>query len=118
MKLTVYDRQDYTTDQQQESVALTQFILEGLDSLDTVTATYSVYNTDASENMPIDVTDMVRQHGENILPITVVNGDIVKTATHPTPEEFSTYTGIHFTIESEDACDHTHEGVCSCGHHH
>lgn len=41
-----------------------------------------------------NINQLLKQHGPEILPATVVDGQIVKTKAYPTNEEFATLLGI------------------------
>lgn len=51
------------------------------------------------------------QHGEEVLPITVVDGKIIKTRSYPTNEEFAAFSGISL----EDIKPATRVKVNKCG---
>lgn len=40
------------------------------------------------------VNELLREHGTDILPITAVNGEVVKTGAFPSYEELSGYAGV------------------------
>jgi len=40
------------------------------------------------------ISDHLKQDGPEILPITLVDGEVLKTKTYPTNKEFSEWTGI------------------------
>jgi len=45
------------------------------------------------------VTDRMQSEGKNVLPITVLDGEIVKTGAYPTNEEISEYLNIQLAKE-------------------
>lgn len=51
----------------------------------------------------------IQQGGDQVLPITMVDGEIVKTGSYPTQDELSAYTGLVFVREGA-----TKQGGC-CG---
>lgn len=55
------------------------------------------------------ISDYLKQNGPEILPITLVDGEVVKTKTYPTNKEFSEWTGI--TVMSKST---KNKGGC-CG---
>ncbi len=55
------------------------------------------YNLATSPQVYLDnkiVNEMLNKYGVDILPITMVDGEVVKTKTYPTNEEFSRFLGI------------------------
>ncbi|MBG9986919.1 arsenite efflux transporter metallochaperone ArsD [Facklamia sp. DSM 111018] len=46
--------------------------------------------------------DLIHKNGKKILPITIVNGEVVKTGAYPSPKEFQEYTGINFSNMSHE----------------
>jgi len=57
------------------------------------------------------INDLLAKEGENILPVTIVDGVIEKKGTYPTNEEFTKWTGIiivgtkpHITLKKTDSC--------------
>lgn len=71
---------------------------------------------------------LLNEKGAAVLPITLVDGQVMKSGAYPTLEEFGDYAGIVFSVHEpdEEGCgcgDHGHEGCnghggCGCGHHH
>lgn len=57
------------------------------------------------------VNTYLKQNGPEILPITIVDGEVVKTKTYPSTQEFSAWTGIDFGIKPEK-CNCNCEGGC------
>ncbi|HBT19048.1 MAG TPA: arsenical resistance operon transcriptional repressor ArsD [Clostridiaceae bacterium] len=41
-----------------------------------------------------EITGLMQEEGMNVLPVTVLDGEIVKTGTYPTTQELSVWTGI------------------------
>ena len=81
------------------------------------------------------VNEKIEAEGNTILPITVVDGEIVKTGAYPTNDEITGYIGVRFVEDTEGGCgcgghghnQHHHgesgqsKGGCGCGghgHHH
>ncbi|WIW70665.1 arsenite efflux transporter metallochaperone ArsD [Anaerosinus gibii] len=44
--------------------------------------------------MNTKVNELLREHNEKILPITLVNGEVVKSRAYPTNDEFAAWTGL------------------------
>ncbi|MDB6352888.1 arsenic metallochaperone ArsD family protein [Trichococcus sp. K1Tr] len=77
------------------------------------------------------VNEKIEAEGNTILPITVVDGEIVKTGAYPTNDEITGYIGVRFVEDTEGGCgcgghghhDHHHgesdqaKGGCGCGGH-
>ncbi|PTQ85754.1 arsenical resistance operon trans-acting repressor ArsD [Trichococcus patagoniensis] len=55
------------------------------------------------------VNEKIQAEGNAILPITVVDGEIVKTGAYPTNDEITGYIGVRFVESTEDGCG------CGCG---
>ena len=53
------------------------------------------------------VHQQLKDNGPEILPITVVDGEIVKTKEYPTNEEFSQWTGLNVEMKAK-------KGGCCC----
>lgn len=53
------------------------------------------------------INDYLQKNGPEILPITVVDGRIVKTERYPTNEEFSEWTGVAISTAPQ-------KGGCCC----
>lgn len=46
---------------------------------------------------------MIHKEGKKVLPITMIDGEVVKTGAYPSPQEFTDYTKIDFSqIEHEE----------------
>jgi hypothetical protein len=45
------------------------------------------------------VNELIAKEGVEVLPITMVDGEIIKTKAYPTNEEFSQWTGIKIKIQ-------------------
>jgi hypothetical protein len=54
------------------------------------------------------INEQLKQHGPEILPITLVDGQIVKTKDYPANEEFSQWTGMEVTMKPQ-------KSGCCCG---
>lgn len=55
------------------------------------------YNLSSSPQVFLDnkiVSEMLNNQGVEVLPITIVDGEVVKTKAYPTNEEFSEFLGI------------------------
>jgi len=59
------------------------------------------------------VNEKIEAEGNAILPITVVDGEIVKTGAYPTNDEITGYIGVRFVEDTEGGC-----GCGGHGHHH
>jgi hypothetical protein len=63
------------------------------------------------------INDCLKQNGPEILPITLADGEIVKTKTYPTNEEFAQWTGLALgDVPAQDDCccsDCDCDGGCS-----
>ncbi len=44
--------------------------------------------------MNTKVNDLLREHNEKVLPITLVDGEVVKSSAYPTNDEFAAWTGL------------------------
>lgn len=54
------------------------------------------------------ISDYLKQNGPEILPITLVDGEVAKTKNYPTTEEFAQWTGLEINIKpkkSSCCCD-------------
>ena len=58
------------------------------------------------------VNEKIEAEGNSVLPITVVDGEIVKSGGYPTNDEITSYIGVRFIEESEGSCGC---GGCGCG---
>ena len=56
------------------------------------------------------IHDLIQQKGTEILPITLIDGEVVKTGTYPTNEELSEWLGIKIANKKAEST-----GGCSCG---
>lgn len=54
------------------------------------------------------INNQLKEHGPEVLPITIVDGQIAKSKTYPSNEELSQWTGIVLD-------DNPKEGGCCCG---
>lgn len=52
------------------------------------------------------INEQLKQYGAEILPITLVDGQVVKTKSYPSNEEFTAWTGIivHFKPKKVGCC--------------
>ncbi len=58
------------------------------------------------------VKEKIEAEGNSVLPITVVDGAIVKSGNYPTNDEITSYIGVRFIEETEGSCGC---GGCGCG---
>lgn len=56
------------------------------------------------------INDLLQKEGAEVLPVTLVDGEVAKTKEYPTNEEFSTWLEIQ--IESNEPSE---QGGCCCG---
>lgn len=114
-------------------IAAVMEALEGLENYEAL-----LFNlTDDAEQFGLNkaVSEKIEAEGNTSLPITVVDGKIVKTGGYPTNDEITSYIGVRFVEESSGGCGcgghghhHHHDeesgdakGGCGCGghgHHH
>lgn len=57
------------------------------------------------------ISDYLRKNGPEILPITLVDNEVIKTKTYPTNKEFSEWTGITVLSKPKKGCC-TSDGCC------
>ena len=82
-----------------------------IDSLTQQGADISRFNLSGQPNAFVEnklINDYLQQQGTEILPVTVVDGQIVKTKSYPTNEEFTLWTGMKVS-------DKPKKGGCCCG---
>ncbi|MBM7710899.1 arsenite efflux transporter metallochaperone ArsD [Enterococcus xiangfangensis] len=81
-------------------------IFEGLDSIEAARHNLTG-DPDAFVNQPA-VLKLLQEKGNDILPVTLLDGEIVKEGAYPTLEEFGTYGDVHFVMQpansSSDCC--------------
>ena len=58
------------------------------------------------------VNEKIEAEGNSVLPITVVDGEIVKSGGYPTNDEITSYIGVRFIEDTEGSCGC---GGCGCG---
>ncbi len=64
------------------------------------------------------VSNLLRSKGVNVLPITIFNGEVVKTDSYPSNKEFSDWLGIHEfeltakKIKNPNSCCNGKTGCC------
>lgn len=56
------------------------------------------------------ISDLLQKEGADILPVTLVEGEIAKTKVYPTNEELSRWLGVLIVNRPEDR-----KGGCGCG---
>lgn len=64
------------------------------------------------------INDLLQQEGAAVLPVTLADGQVVKTQSYPTGEEFAAWSGISVNAEAlnnEGCCDEGPKGCCSGG---
>lgn len=50
------------------------------------------------------IRDYLKEHGTDILPITLLDGEVTKTKGYPTNEEFTQWTGLKISNSSKGGC--------------
>ncbi len=76
---------------------------EAMDKVDGVQATrYNLSNNPDTFSQRADILAAMADDAETNLPITVVDGQIVKQGTYPTLEELGHYTGLVFVPADEN----------------
>lgn len=94
-------------------IAAVMEALEGLDNYEAL-----LFNlTDNADQFALNksVNEKIKADGNSVLPITVVDGAIVKSGSYPTNDEITSYIGVRFIEETEEKTG------CGCGghgHHH
>lgn len=58
------------------------------------------------------VNEKIEAEGNSVLPITIVDGEIVKSGSYPTNDEITNYIGVRFIEDTEGSCGC---GGCGCG---
>jgi hypothetical protein len=58
------------------------------------------------------INDYLKQHGPEILPITLVDGEVVKTKVYPTNDEFTQWTGIAVLTKPKNSKCCCKDGCC------
>lgn len=85
-------------------------VFEAFEGLDTVEASRHnlTSDPDAFVNQPT-ILKLLQERGNDILPIMLVDDEIVKEGSYPTLEEFGNYSGVQFITQPA-----TNSGGC-CG---
>jgi len=88
-------------------------VMEALEELENYEALLFNLTDDAEqfENNQA-VSEKMEAEGNAVLPITVVDGEIVKTGAYPNNDEITSYIGVRFVEASEGGCGC---GGCGCG---
>ncbi|MBE6172194.1 MAG: arsenite efflux transporter metallochaperone ArsD [Enterococcus faecium] len=86
-----------------ETLLMITALFEALDGLSEIEANrYNLTsNPDAFVNNEM-ILKQIKEKGNDILPITVVDGEIVKTGGYPTKEELTAYTGLVYVEQKSD----------------
>lgn len=58
------------------------------------------------------INEQLKQYGPEILPITLVDGQIAKTKGYPTNEEFAEWTGVALNIKPKKSGCCCEDGCC------
>ncbi|MGI2335126.1 MAG: arsenite efflux transporter metallochaperone ArsD [Dehalogenimonas sp.] len=64
------------------------------------------------------INDLLQKEGAQVLPVTLVDGEVVRTKTYPTSEEFAAWSGVSVNVEppsKKRCCDGGPAGCCSDG---
>lgn len=101
MLIEIIDRVDETNAHAREDVL---FIAEGLNTLESFTVIVT-----AVEACTASQLDRVANHS---LPVTFVDGSVVKEGAYLTHDEWMQQTGVFFELDTEHVCGEE----CSCGH--
>nr|WP_321292153.1 arsenic metallochaperone ArsD family protein [uncultured Trichococcus sp.] len=91
-------------------IAAVMEALEGLENYEAL-----LFNlTDDADQFALNksVNEKIEAEGNGVLPITVVDGAIVKSGSYPTNDEITSYIGVRFIEETEGSCGC---GGCGCG---
>ena len=91
-------------------IAAVMQALEGLENYEAL-----LFNlTDDADQFTLNkaVKEKIEAEGNSVLPITVVDGAIVKSGNYPTNDEITSYIGVRFIEETEGSCGC---GGCGCG---
>ena len=91
-------------------IAAVMEALEGLENYEAL-----LFNlTDDADQFTLNkaVNEKIEAEGSSVLPITVVDGAIVKSGSYPTNDEITSYIGVRFIEETEGSCGC---GGCGCG---
>ena len=91
-------------------IAAVMEALEGLENYEAL-----LFNlTDDADQFKLNkaVNEKIEAEGNSVLPITVVDGEIVKSGGYPTNDEITSYIGVRFIEDTEGSCGC---GGCGCG---
>nr|WP_319216515.1 arsenic metallochaperone ArsD family protein [uncultured Trichococcus sp.] len=91
-------------------IAAVMEALEGLENYEAL-----LFNlTDDADQFALNksVNEKIESEGNGVLPITVVDGTIMKSGSYPTNDEITSYIGVRFIEETEGSCGC---GGCGCG---
>jgi hypothetical protein len=79
-------------------------VFEGLSQVSSVEASRHNLTSDPDAFVSNQkVLTLMKESGKDSLPITLVNGEVVKSGTYPSIEELTNYTGVVFVEESESS---------------
>ena len=88
-------------------------VMEALEGLENYEASLFDLTDDADQfKLNKAVNEKIEAEGNSVLPITVVDGEIVKSGGYPTNDEITSYIGVRFIEETEGSCGC---GGCGCG---
>ncbi|WP_371366592.1 Arsenical resistance operon trans-acting repressor ArsD [Sporomusa rhizae] len=86
-----------------------------IESLKQNGADISRFNLSGQPNAFVEnqlINEQLKQYGPEILPITLVDGQIVKTKGYPTNEEFAEWTGVELNIKPKKSGCCCEGGCC------
>ncbi|MGX2946996.1 arsenite efflux transporter metallochaperone ArsD [Enterococcus alishanensis] len=102
-----------------EKLLMVTSVFETFEELDTIEASRHNLTSDPDSFVNNSmILKMLKEKGNDILPVTLVNGEVVKEGEYPSLEEFGKYADIHFvpqpTNNPSSCCDTNigNEGCC------
>lgn len=88
-------------------------VMEALQGLENYEALLFNLTDDADQfALNKSVNEKIEAEGNSVLPITIVDGAIVKSGSYPTNDEITSYIGVRFIEETQGSCGC---GGCGCG---
>jgi len=87
-------------------------VLNNLKKKGIIVERYGLTNNPSAFVTNSDVNNLLKSKGPDALPAVVVDGEIVKTASYPTNEEFAKWLNVPMEYLSQDKKSET---KCNCG---
>lgn len=96
-----------------ETLLMITSAFEGLSKVSSIEASRHNLTSDPDAFVNNEkILSLMKENGKNSLPVTLVNGEVMKSGTYPSLEEITDYTGVVFVNQEQSSSCCGGSGCC------